>query len=81
VGKVANLIAKREGSRQQEGREPAKVCTQRRYGYCKETSYNARTFVVKIVDASNSDKSKKYFYRVQIVVSSSGVAAHALQLS
>ncbi|KAF1922879.1 uncharacterized protein M421DRAFT_426500 [Didymella exigua CBS 183.55] len=59
VGEVANLIAKREGSRQQGGREPAKkVRTQRRCGRCRETGYNARTCAVEIVDASNSNKSK-----------------------
>jgi hypothetical protein len=53
------LIAKKKGSRQEEGREPVKrVRTQRHYRRCGETSYNAYTYAVKIVDLSNSDKSK-----------------------
>ncbi|KAF1922119.1 uncharacterized protein M421DRAFT_427236 [Didymella exigua CBS 183.55] len=59
VGEVANLIAKREGSGQQGGREPAKkVRTQRRCGRCGETSHNTRTCAVEIVNASNNNKSK-----------------------
>jgi hypothetical protein len=59
VGEVADLIAEREGSRQQEGREPAKkVRTQRHCGRCGETGHNACTCVVEIVDASDSDESE-----------------------
>jgi ArsR family metal-binding transcriptional regulator len=53
------LIAKKEGSRQEEGREPVKrVRTQRRCGRCGETGYNAYTYAIKIVDPSNSNESK-----------------------
>jgi hypothetical protein len=59
VGEVTNLIAKREGSRQEEGREPIKkVRKQRRYGRCGETSYNARTCAIEIIDLSNSENSE-----------------------
>ena len=59
VGGVADLIAEREGSRQQGGREHAKkVRTQRRCRRYRETSHNTYTYAVKIVDASNSNKSK-----------------------
>ena len=59
VGEIANLIAEKEGSKQKEGRESSKrVRTQRRYRSYRETSYNARTCAVEIVDLSNSDKSE-----------------------
>jgi hypothetical protein len=59
VGEVTNLIAKREGSRQEEGGEPVKkVRKQRRCGRCGETSHNARTYTVKIIDLSNSENSE-----------------------
>jgi hypothetical protein len=59
VGEVADLIAEREGSRQQEGREPAKkVRTQRHCRCCGETGHNARTCVVEIIDASDSNESE-----------------------
>ena len=59
VGEVADLIAKKEGSGQEEGREPVRrVRTQRRCGRCGETGHNARTCAVEIVDPSNSDKSE-----------------------
>jgi hypothetical protein len=59
VGEIADLIAKKEGSRQEEGRESAKkVRTQRRCRRCGETSHNTRTCTVEIVDASNSNESK-----------------------
>ena len=59
VGEVADLIAKKEGGKQEESREPVRrVRTQRRCGRYSETGYNARTCAVKIVDLSNSDKSK-----------------------
>jgi hypothetical protein len=56
VGEVTNLIAEREGSRQEEGGEPVKkVRKQRR---CGETSHNARTCAVEIIDLSNSENSE-----------------------
>jgi hypothetical protein len=59
VGEIANLIAKKEGSRQKEGRESLKrVRTQRRCRRCRETSYNARTCAVEIVDPSDSGESE-----------------------
>jgi hypothetical protein len=59
VGEIADLIAKKDGGRQVEGGEPAKkVHTQRRCRRCGETSHNARTCAVEIVDSSNSDKSE-----------------------
>ena len=59
VGEVADLIAKKEGGRQEEGREPVKrVRTQRRCGRCGETGHNARTCAVEIVDLSDSDESE-----------------------
>jgi hypothetical protein len=59
VGEIADLIAKKEGGRQKEGRESLKrVRTQRRCRRCRETSHNACTCAVEIVDASNSNKSK-----------------------
>jgi hypothetical protein len=59
VGEVSDLIAEREGGRQEEGREPVrKVRARRRCGRCGETGHNARTCAVGIVDASDSDKSE-----------------------
>ena len=59
VGKVANLIAKREASRQLDSRESVKkVRIKKHYRCCRETSYNAYTYTVKILDTSNSNKSK-----------------------
>jgi hypothetical protein len=59
VKEIANLIAKKEGSRQKEGRESLKrVHTQRRCRRYRETSHNACTCTVEIIDASNSNKSK-----------------------
>jgi hypothetical protein len=59
VGKIANLIAEKDSSRQVEGRESSKqVRTQRRCGRCRETGYNARTCAVEIADASNSNESR-----------------------
>jgi hypothetical protein len=59
VGEVTNLIAEREGSRQEEGGEPIKkVRKQRRCGRCGETSHNARTCTVEIIDLSNSENSE-----------------------
>jgi hypothetical protein len=59
VEEIANLIAEKEGGRQKEGRESSKrVRTQRRCRHCKETSHNAHTCAVEIVDATNSNKSK-----------------------
>jgi hypothetical protein len=56
VGEVTNLIAKREGSRQEKGGVPInKMREQRRYGRCSETSYDARTYIIKIIDLSNSE--------------------------
>jgi hypothetical protein len=49
----------RPNSRQEDSREPVKkVRGQRRCRRCGETSYNARTCAVEIVDASDSNESK-----------------------
>jgi hypothetical protein len=59
VGEVADLIAEREGGKQEGGREPVrKVRARRRCGRCGETGHNARTCAVEVVDASDSDKSE-----------------------
>jgi hypothetical protein len=59
VGEIADLIAEKEGGRQEDSGEPVKkVRGQRRCGRCGETGHNARTCAVEIVDASDSDESK-----------------------
>jgi hypothetical protein len=59
VREIANLIAKKEGGGQKEGRESSKrVRTQRHCRRCRETSHNTHTCTVEIVDASNSNKSE-----------------------
>jgi hypothetical protein len=59
IGKVANLMAKMEGGRQEGGREPVrKVRARRRCGRCGETGHNVRTCAVKILDVSDSDESE-----------------------
>jgi hypothetical protein len=59
VGEIADLIAKKDGSGLKEGRKSLKrVRAQRRCGRCRETSYNARTCMVEIVNLTNSEDSK-----------------------
>jgi ribosomal protein L37E len=59
VGEIANLIAEKDSSGQEEGREPAKkVHGQRRCRRCRETSYNTYTCAVEIIDASDSNESE-----------------------
>jgi hypothetical protein len=59
VREIADLIAKKEGGGQKEGRESSKrVRTQRRCRRCRETGHNTHTCTVEIVDASNSNKSE-----------------------
>jgi hypothetical protein len=59
VGEIVDLIAEKDSGRQEDSGEPAKkVRGQRCCGRCRETSHNARTCAVEIVDASNSDKSE-----------------------
>ncbi|KAF1964248.1 hypothetical protein BU23DRAFT_493271, partial [Bimuria novae-zelandiae CBS 107.79] len=59
VREVVNLIAKKDSSRQKEGKDSAKrVRGQRRCERCGEAGHNARTCAVEIVNVSNSNKSK-----------------------
>jgi hypothetical protein len=59
VSKVLDLIAEREGSRREEGKELAKrVRAGRRCGRCGKIRHNSRTCKVEIKDVNNSDASK-----------------------
>jgi hypothetical protein len=59
VGEMADLIAEKDGGRQEEGRESSKrVRTQRRCGCCRDTGHNTCTCAVEIADASDSGESK-----------------------
>jgi hypothetical protein len=59
VGKVTNLIAKKEGGRCEDSETPVKrVRAERHYGRCGETRHNSRTCKVEIEDADSSDASK-----------------------
>jgi hypothetical protein len=59
VGKVTNLIAKKEGSRCKDSKTPVKrVRAERHCGCYGETRYNSRTYKVEIEDADSSNASK-----------------------
>jgi hypothetical protein len=59
VGKVTNLIAKKEGSRCKDSETPVKrVRAERHYSYCGEIRHNSCTYKVEIEDADSSDASK-----------------------
>jgi excinuclease UvrABC ATPase subunit len=59
VGKVTNLIAKKEGSRCKDSKTPVKrVRAERHCSCCGETRYNSRTCKVEIEDADSSNTSK-----------------------
>jgi hypothetical protein len=59
VGKVTNLIAKKEGSRCKDSKTPIKrVRAERHYSYCGKTRHNSRTCKVEIEDVDSSDTSK-----------------------
>jgi hypothetical protein len=59
VGKVTNLITKKEGSRCKDSETPVKrVRAERHYGRCGETRHNSRTCKVEIEDADSSNASK-----------------------
>jgi hypothetical protein len=59
VGKITNLIAKKEGSRCKDSETPVKrVRAERHYGRCGKTRHNSRTYKVEIEDADSSNASK-----------------------
>jgi hypothetical protein len=59
VGKVTNLIAKKEGSRCEDSETPVRrVRAERHCGRCGEIGHNSRTCKVEIEDADSSDASK-----------------------
>jgi hypothetical protein len=59
VGKVTNLIAKKEGSRCKDSETPIKRVRAERHCSCySETRHNSRTCKVEIEDADSSDASK-----------------------
>jgi hypothetical protein len=59
VGKVTDLIAKKEGSRCEDSETPVKrVRAERHCGCCSKTRYNFRTCKVEIEDADSSDASE-----------------------
>jgi hypothetical protein len=59
VGKVSNLIAKKEGSSRKKGETAAKrVRVERRCGRCSKIRHNFRTYKVEIRDIDNSDTSE-----------------------
>jgi hypothetical protein len=59
VGKVTNLIAKKEASRCKDSETPVKrVRAERHYGRCGKTRYNSRTCKVEIEDVDSSNASK-----------------------
>jgi hypothetical protein len=59
VGKVTNLIAKKEDSRCKDSKTPVKrVRAERHYGRCGETRHNSRTCKVEIENADSSNTSK-----------------------
>jgi hypothetical protein len=59
VGKVTNLIAKRESSRCKDSKTPVKrVRAERHYSCYSETKYNSRTCKVEIEDVDSSNASK-----------------------
>ena len=59
VSKIANLVAKKEGSRHSSSKTPAKrVRAEQHCRCCGKTGHNSRTYKVEIEDADNSDASK-----------------------
>ncbi|KAG9186421.1 hypothetical protein G6011_02977 [Alternaria panax] len=59
VGEVLDLIAKREGSRREDGKTPAKrVRAERRCGRCSEVGHNSRTCKVELEDIDDSNASE-----------------------
>jgi hypothetical protein len=59
VGKVTNLIAKKEGSGCEDSETPVKrVRAERHYSRCGETRHNSRTCKVEIEESDSSDASK-----------------------
>jgi hypothetical protein len=59
VGKVSNLITKKEGSSRKEGETPAKrVRVERRCSRYSEIRYNSCTYKVEIEDVDNSNASE-----------------------
>jgi hypothetical protein len=59
VGKITNLIAKKEGSSCKDSETPVKkVRAERHYGRYGKTRYNSRTYKVEIEDADSSNASK-----------------------
>ena len=60
TSEVQDLLAEQAGSSRGGGESASKrVRGERRYGRCKETGHNARTYRVEINSASNSDRSKE----------------------
>jgi hypothetical protein len=59
VGKVTNLIAKKEGSRCKDSKIPVKKVRAERHCSCYgETRHNSRTCKVEIEDVDSSNTSK-----------------------
>ncbi len=59
VSEVSDLIAKKEGSRHEDGETPAKrVRAERRCGRCSEIGHNSRTCKVEIEDGDSSTASE-----------------------
>lgn len=59
VSKVQDLIAKKEGSSSKGSKQPIKkVYKERHYRRYSKTSYNIRTYNVKILDIDNSNTLK-----------------------
>jgi hypothetical protein len=58
VGEVSDLVAEMEGSRRNDGEQPAKrVCAERQCGHCSKMGQNSHTCMVEIEDIDNSDAS------------------------
>jgi hypothetical protein len=59
VGKVTNLITKKEGSRYKNSKTPIKrVYIERHYSYYSKTRHNSYTYKVEIEDIDSSNTSK-----------------------
>jgi hypothetical protein len=59
VGRVSDLIAKKEGSRRKDSETPAKrVRAERRCGRCSEVGHNSRICKVEIEDVDDSGASQ-----------------------
>jgi len=60
VGEVQEVLAEQAGSSCGDGESASKrVRGERRCGRCKQTGHNARTCVVEIDSASDSDRSEE----------------------